>query len=212
MINKIVSKFKKRSNEPKKLSYRSEKVFSELIEGDIAIDCGANVGRVTEKMADKGATVYAFEPNPHAFKILKDKFIGHDNVHCYNQGVWDKESEMPLYLHENSDEDEIKWSTGSSLVSSKTNVRQDKFVMVKIIDLVDFIKQLAKPIKLLKLDVEGAEVEIITKLLDEKIYQKVERIVVETHDDKMPELKEETDLLRKRIAEEEIKNIDLNWI
>ena len=212
MLRKIIRSLRKDTKNPSHLSYRSEEVFNQLKEGDIAIDCGANVGNVTEKMAEKGAVVYAFEPNPHAFKILQDKFNDHPNVHCYNQGVWDKESEMPLYLHEHSDEDEVKWSTGSSLVSSKTNVRQDKFVMVKIIDIIDFIKQLPKRVKLLKLDVEGAEVEIVTKLLDEKVYETIERIVVETHDDKMPELKEGTNLLRKRIAEEKISNINLNWI
>src|SRR5215213_9742927 len=32
--------------------------------GDLAIDCGANVGEITARMRASGATVYAFEPNP----------------------------------------------------------------------------------------------------------------------------------------------------
>src|SRR3546814_19939216 len=38
--------------------------------GDIAIDCGANVGRFTRPIAEGGATVHAFEPNPDAFAEL----------------------------------------------------------------------------------------------------------------------------------------------
>ncbi len=212
MIKNIINKLFRNNNKKAVLSYRSEEIFKKISVDDIAIDCGANIGNVTEKMAEKGATVYAFEPNPYAFNLLKEKFANHPNVHCYNQGVWDKEGEMPLYLHEHSDEDEIKWSTGSSLVSSKKNIRTDKFVLVKIIDIAQFIESLATPIKLLKLDVEGVEVEIINKLIDEKIYKKINHIVVETHENKMPELKEKTNLLRKRIKQEKINNIDLNWI
>ena len=43
--------------------------------GDIALDCGANVGKITVPMAQTGAAVYAFEPNPHAFAKLKEQLI-----------------------------------------------------------------------------------------------------------------------------------------
>ena len=35
--------------------------------GDLVIDCGANVGKVTDYFSSKGATVIAFEPNQFAF-------------------------------------------------------------------------------------------------------------------------------------------------
>ena len=38
--------------------------------GDLAIDCGANVGHVTAALARTGAEVHAFEPNPQAFSAL----------------------------------------------------------------------------------------------------------------------------------------------
>src|SRR3546814_4183293 len=41
--------------------------------GDIAIDCGANVGRFTRPIAEGGATVHAFEPNPDAFAELRSE-------------------------------------------------------------------------------------------------------------------------------------------
>ena len=42
--------------------------------GDLVIDCGANVGKVTDYFSSKGATVIAFEPNQFAFSYLKEKF------------------------------------------------------------------------------------------------------------------------------------------
>ena len=208
-INKILSLGKSKEE---MLSTNNKDLFSDIQENDICIDCGANIGEVTAKMSENGATVYAFEPNLHAFKKLKCRFQDFQRVHCLNKGVLDSDGQMPLYMHEHSDEDEVKWSVGSSLINTKGNVLKEKFKLVEIIDLSVFIEKLRAPIKLLKLDVEGVEVEILNQLIDKGLHKSIEMILVETHDHKMPELKEKTDLLRQRIKKNNIKNINLNWI
>lgn len=45
-----------------------------LAEDDTAIDCGASVGSITAHLCKSVATVYSFEPNPHAFEMLQSKF------------------------------------------------------------------------------------------------------------------------------------------
>ena len=120
-------------------------------EGDIAIDCGANVGNVSNYLCKSGATVYAFEPNPHAFKVLAKRLSKYPNAHCYRQAVLDRNTTTKLYFHNNSDTNELLWSTGSSLLHEKANVRKDKFVEVEAIDLSEFIVNLQANIKLLKL-------------------------------------------------------------
>lgn len=45
---------------------------------------------------------------------------------------------MKLYLHENSD-DEVLWTTASSLLDFKENIRNDKYVDVQVADLSEFI-------------------------------------------------------------------------
>jgi FkbM family methyltransferase len=72
---------------------------------DIAIDCGANIGNITALLCRSGATVYAFEPNPFAFKELQKRFLGNPNVHCFQKGVLDENGMTHLYLHELSDQD-----------------------------------------------------------------------------------------------------------
>lgn len=191
---------------------QSHRIFSTLGLGDIAIDCGANVGNVTEVMAMHGAMVYAFEPNPHAYKALKSRFEGRMNVHCLNQGVWKEPGKLRLHMHENAESDQIHWSTGSSFLDYKTNVQKDRFWEVNVVDLAAFIRGLEKPVKILKMDIEGAECEVLTHIMDTGLHREIECILVETHDHKVPELIDATNRIRRRVKEESIQNIDLDWI
>ena len=195
-----------------KLSAGDSNIFSSLRKGMISIDCGANVGKVTHMMASTGAKVYAFEPNPFAFKVLQERFSGQSNVECINKGVWDKDSSFNLYFHENSDQDEVTWSTGSSMLEFKNNVDRKKFVSIETVDLAAFIRGLRHRIAILKIDVEGVEIEIINKLIDTGVIHMIDRVYVETHDHKIPELKASTDALRERISREGLNHVNLNWI
>lgn len=206
-------KFLKKMGFQKKITQDNINQFDVIIrKGDICIDAGANVGNITAQMIDCGAKVYAFEPNPFAFAKLEQRFISNKNVVCYNKGVYSRQDKMALYFHENSHEDEVKWSTGSSLLDFKSNVDEGKKVIADIVDFDFFIKSLNQRIKLIKMDVEGVEIEIINKLLDTGTIFLIDKLVVETHEDKIPELKQSTGLLKKRIKQMGIKNIDLNWV
>lgn len=186
--------------------------LTQLSKDDIFIDCGANVGQETIPAAEIGAVVYAFEPNPFAFEELQEQTKSYGNVHLFNKAVWDRNTTMKLFLHENSDQDELHWSTGSSLLEEKGNVRKDKFVEVEVIDLTEFIKKLNKKIKVLKIDVEGSEFEILEKLIEEELYNQIEHILVETHQQKIPSLQDKYEKILKLINQRNIKNINLNWI
>jgi FkbM family methyltransferase len=179
---------------------------------DIAIDCGANVGNVTAKIAKTGATVYAFEPNPYAYRVLRQRFHGILNVHCINKGVLDREGKVRLYLHENADADQVHWSTGSSLLDFKGNVNPETSVEIDVLDLARFIADLGRFIALVKIDVEGVECRIVNRLIDTGLIERVGLLVVETHENKIPELTEPTEKLRRRIAKEGLENIRLDWI
>ncbi len=179
----------------------------------VFIDCGANVGEISARYLDLGYTVIAFEPNPSAFEVLLNKFEDNKKITLINKAVWHKNTTLKLYLHENSDEDEVYWSQGSSLLSFKGNVLESKFVEVEVIDLFEFIKNSEYDfIDTIKIDIEGAEVEVLERLIEEKLYTKFGEIFVETHDHKIPELKESTDKIRNRVTNLRIKNIDLDWV
>jgi FkbM family methyltransferase len=186
--------------------------LSDLKPGGTAIDCGANVGDISLKLAKTGVEVYAFEPNPYAFEKLQNRLKGYSNVTCLQKGVWDKNTVSSLFFHKESTGDEAFWSFGSSLLRDKNNVDKGRSVEVEIIDLTEFIENLGREIDLLKIDIEGAECELLEKFIEKKLYKKVRMTLVETHDSKIAGQKEKTDRIRKQIKENKIKNINLTWL
>ena len=201
MIKNIFTKFILRNKEKVAMN---KLLAINLKPSDIVIDCGANVGDITSCLCKSGATVYAFEPNPFAFKVLTKRFEYNENVHCIQKGVLDRDCTMNLYLHEFAEQDMVHWSTGSSLLDFKSNIQKDKYVEVDVIDICSFILTLKSQIKLLKIDVEGVECSILRKIILTGLNEKIDNIFVETHDHKIPELKLETDNIRKQINDEKI--------
>lgn len=180
--------------------------------GQLVLDCGANVGEMTEVLAANGSTVHAFEPNPHAFAVLNRKFAGRSNVHCHNAAVGTAHGHMPLYLHENSDSDEVLWSNGSSLLREKSNVAKDRFIKVEVIDLGDFILNLNSRIRIMKMDIEGAEVEVLQHLLASGAMDRVDCAFVETHEKKIPSLVEGTTKLKTAFLDHPTCNVSFDWV
>jgi FkbM family methyltransferase len=187
--------------------------FHQLGPGDIAIDCGANLGLITEILAKGGAEVHAFEPNPDAFRVLCERTQNMPNVHRHQQAVLDHDDTMTLYLHVNYALNPERFSSRSSLIAEKRNVDDRAGVTVQVIDLVAFIEKLGRPVKLLKVDIEGAEYALLNGLIDRGVIDRIERVFVETHAHAIPSLQPVDKALRQRIADLGLGGkIDLNWI
>jgi FkbM family methyltransferase len=170
-----------------------------LRHGDLAIDCGANIGEVTAALAEAGAEVHAFEPNPAAFSVLVERLGQERNVRLYPQAVLDRVGHSRLYLHVNAADDPVAASVGSSLLASKGNVDPDEYVEVETIDLAQFVCDLDRPVGVVKIDVEGVECTVVHRLLDTGAIERVQTVLVELHDRHIPELQAENQRLRERI-------------
>ena len=119
--------------------------------------------------------------------------------------------DVKLYLHKYADDDPEYWSSGSSLLAEKSNVREDNAVTVEGIHLAAFIRELGKPVKLLKMDIEGAEVGVLNQLLDEGLHDSVEQAFVEVHDRRVKRLAAPTRLLRERLQALGAQQFHLDW-
>lgn len=209
LLRKLDSKRRNRRKRPEMAAFRE--AVERLTPEDVAIDCGANVGVYTVMMARSGATVYAFEPNPAAFEALVKKTEDFPNVTAFQAAVTTVPGPVTLYLHKWSDDDPLHWSTGSSLIAGKSNVRQDRQATVEGIALSDFIVSLDRRIRLLKMDIEGAEVGVLNRILDEGLHERIDEVYVEVHDRKVPELVEPTRKLRERLESLGVSHFRLDW-
>jgi FkbM family methyltransferase len=181
--------------------------------GDIIIDGGANIGEISSRFATTQAEIYAFEPNPHAFRLLQSRFRGNYRVHCISKGVMDEECRLPLFLPKaQGSSDHIDVSVKTSFLGGNKNAGNE-LVEADCVNLGQFIASLNTRVKLLKLDIEGAECKVLNSLLDSGIIHKIDYVVVETHEKQMPELAPEIDALRQRLRDEHLENkVRLDWI
>jgi FkbM family methyltransferase len=178
----------------------------------VVLDCGANVGDVTEKFAATGAQVYAFEPDPVAFARLKKRFGARKNVTLIQKGVWDKNTQIPLYKHKDQKDGEVAFTVSSSIVSNKLNVDQTSAHTIEVIDLAEFIENLGRRVNLIKLDVEGAETEILKSIIAKATYHLFDVMYVETHETKIPGQQAELADIRRALASKGVQHIKLNWL
>lgn len=186
-----------------------------LNENSIVIDCGANIGDITSVFSRFGCKVYCFEPTEKTFNVLQKRFKKQLNVKCFKKAVHTKNENLKFYHHELSKQNEIYWSTGNSLLQEKSNVNKDDYEIVECIDFVEFINSLVlkeNQIDLIKIDIEGAEVELINYIIDSGSIDNIKQIICEVHDKKYKFLSEKTNLLRQKIIDNNLSDkINLDW-
>ncbi len=193
--------------------FRLRAILKDITASSIVIDCGANQGDIALLFAKKKAKVFAFEPDPKAYAILEKRCEKFPNIQCFKKGVSIKNTTSKMFLHkERLKNDHHAYTVGSSIVSEKINVDNTHFIEVELIDLAAYIHSFPQKIDVLKMDIEGAEIEILEKFLAEKTYEKIKLMLVETHENKIPGHLEKIEKIKKELQEKNIQHIKLNWI
>ena len=131
-------------------------------EGDIVIDIGAHIGLYTiisSKRVGTNGKVVAIEAHPSNFEMLKSniKLNQLTNVTPLNYAVYSKETKIKLYLPEV----ESGYTIYNTIMSNRART-EDKFVEVNA-NTLDYLLQLNKitDVNWVKIDVEGAEFEVL---------------------------------------------------
>lgn len=101
-------------------------------------------------------------------------------------------------------------SQGNRIVSSVQDSETNGAYEVEVIDLCEFLEQKEERIYLLKLDVEGAEFEILPTLIEKKLYEKIDYIVCETHEYMFKDGVEKLKVIKKELEKRGVKNIFLD--
>lgn len=173
----------------------------QLKKGSLVIDIGANAGLVSEIMAKTGADVLAFEPNRQAAEKLTEAASRYPNIKVNIVAAGIKEDTVNLYLHKDKNNSKEDLTQASSLKAEKLNVSQDIVQPTQEIDMAAFLKNIDRPIDLIKIDIEGYEIELVNHLLDNKAFENVGKIYLETHERQFAALEEPTSAMKARIKD-----------
>ncbi len=122
-------------------------------EGDVVLDCGANVGVYTREALAAGAKlVVAIEPAPENVECLRRNFAGEiaaGTVIVYPKGVWDKDDLLTLHV------DPGNSAADSFVMHPKNAVAGPRIALTTIDKLVGELK--LPRVDYIKMDIEGAE-------------------------------------------------------
>lgn len=162
-------------------------VLAETRAGDLCIDLGANVGSITRRMALTGADVISFEPDPGAFSALQDEVHDLPNVTLVHKAAGHKPDRLLLHRSAKwSSDDPSGHTQGSSLMHCDKDADDVNSIPVEVVDIIAYLEALDRDIRILKMDIEGAEWEILTRLIDHPILSRIDCIFVETHERQDP--------------------------
>jgi len=152
----------------------------------IFIDGGARVGETIELLLNhredlKGCDVYFFECNEaHHETLLDIKENNKDyNFFVRTEALWDKEDIMDFYISVD------QWGDlGCTLDPTKREkLDLDNPKQVKTIRFSDFLNQFSDDDYIIvKLDIEGAEYNVVSDLLSSGTINKINEIYIEWHD------------------------------
>jgi FkbM family methyltransferase len=143
--------------------------------GDVVVDMGAHIGAFSVRAARlaHGGQVYAYEASGKNYALLAENRLlnGLENLYIENSAVSDKRGKMPLYT-----------PADNSILGSLLQETSSFMEIVHATTFSDIIADHAlEQVDFLKVDVEGAEFDILFDCSDET-FAKIRQIVIEYHE------------------------------
>lgn len=178
---------------------------------DVCIDLGANRGEFTQLLAATGATVHAFEPDPDTFARLQAACASLPNVHLHQAAVGAGAGEVTLRREAGYADDPIGHSVGSSVRFTDPRMDQGEGIRVPQRAFADVVATAGPALRLIKMDIEGSEIEILNDLMQSGVALEVEYLFVETHQQHYPADLPAVWQLRRWAATQSRPDINLHW-
>lgn len=129
------------------------------------VDVGANVGMWALFVAGKGFEVYAFEPAPKTFRVLKDKANKYANLHVYPYALGEEDSVGKMGL--------LNRVWGGGIMGAQE--KETAIVTIRALDSMNLVN-----VGVIKIDTEGYETPIL-KGAKNLINREKPRLVIEVH-------------------------------
>jgi FkbM family methyltransferase len=128
-------------------------LYKHCLHSDALIyDVGGYIGDWTWGMLEKySCKVYVFEPHPELFKHLSNRFMDSIGVKLHEFALGGKSDRVLL----------SSAAEGSSIVSR----RGADLIQVQLVDICYHLRSEGRPVALIKLNIEGAEYDLLERLL-----------------------------------------------
>lgn len=142
----------------------------ELPENPIIFDLGGYKGEWTSLALEKfvNPTIYIFEPVEEFYNIIRNKYGNTPNIHIFKFGLADQNKSETIYF--NGDATSLHQNNGNS---------QE---IIALVDIIEFInQQKISKINLAKINIEGAEYDLLERLTDQEELNIFDNILVQFH-------------------------------
>jgi FkbM family methyltransferase len=141
------------------------------------IDAGANVGYSSIWFSEKfkNAKIIAIEPEEENFEMLLSNTANRKSIKCLKSALWSQDKKIFI-----KDKSVNSWSFETTEKANKNSLKINGISIPSILNMYNLDK-----VSILKIDIEGAEGELFSNGYNEWI-DKVECIMIETHDKKIP--------------------------
>ena len=138
------------------------------------VDCGANIGLSTLyfKNIYPNAFISAIEPEDSNFQLLKKNTQKYSSIDCIKAGIWNKNAILKIV-------DENNFGNWGFLCKEVGTESEDTIKAISIKDIM--LKYNKTEIDLLKIDIEGAELELFSSGYEDWL-PKTKVIIIELHD------------------------------
>lgn len=150
---------------------------------NIFVDCGACKSEVTNQhLHNHQGEDWAyrlFEPNPKLYQKLVKWHAERSNVKVHNKAVWVKDGNIDFFLGSRQ---------GSTLIKQKVTGLLDKEHPIKApcINFSSWLKRIPEDYFVeVKMDIEGAEYQVLDKLIREETIYIINKLTVEFHQDRI---------------------------
>jgi FkbM family methyltransferase len=147
------------------------------------IDCGAHCGESilgAKQTFGEDTIVISFEPVPYFAEQLNEIYKNDDTVKIENAAVWINDDIKKFYIHK-----EI--TDGSSLLALYGGEDESQCIDIPCFDLSLWVKNTftKDDYLILKLDIEGAEYEVLNKMIDDGTISMINELWGEWHHQKV---------------------------
>lgn len=180
----------------------------------VFVDGGAHNGQVIREHLDpslnvlknsfmlpdlRGAQFHFFEPNPLRFAELKETCaaLGHEDVVTHQKALGGEDGVTTLFPGVG------EWGDLATTIyrDSTEKLDEENAVEVEVVDFTEFIRKNFEPddYVIVKLDVEGAEYDIIPKLMESGVINFLDELYIEWHDEFFPDRASEGEKLRQQL-------------